>query len=205
MAKQTTKKKYVRNPSFVIEMEDGRTMSGKLYPDVAPNTVYNFISLCNKGQYDGTTFHRIVKGFMIQGGCPKGDGTGTAGYSIKGEFSANSHINNLKHELGVLSMARQEKPNTASCQFFICLDDPKKTYPLNGFYASFGRVIEGLDLLKEIGSDEINPETEMAVKPRVIKTIRVDTHNVEYPEPDKVNRLKEFFRKKERTKPAMVF
>ena len=199
------KKKYVRNPSVYIEMEDGRVMSGKLYPEVAPNTVNNFIALANSGFYDGTIFHRVVPGFMIQGGCPDGTGRGGAGYTIRGEFSANSHITGLKHEFGVISMDRQEKADTASSQFFICLDDPKKTYPLNGFYASFGRIIEGLDVLAEIGADETDPETERPLEPRVIKKITVDTFGVEYPEPEKINKFREFFRKKERTKPAIVF
>lgn len=204
MAKQE-KKKHVRNPSVTIEMEDGGIMVAKLYPDVAPNTVNNFIYLANQGFYDGTIFHRIVPGFMIQGGCPDGTGRGGAGYTIEGEFSANMHINGLKHEFGVISMARQEKPDTASSQFFICLDDPKKTYPLNGFYASFGRVIEGLDVLAGIGADETDPETERPLNPRIIKRITVDTHGAEYPEPEKITKIKSLFRKKRRTKPAIVF
>ncbi len=131
-----------KKPIVTIEMEDGKVMKAELYPEIAPITVENFVSLINKGFYDGLTFHRIIRGFMIQGGCPLGNGTGGPGYTIKGEFKANGVENNLKHEKGVLSMARAMDPNSAGSQFFIM----HETSPhLDGQYAAFGKVIEGVE------------------------------------------------------------
>ena len=137
------------NPTFVITMEDGREMTGELYPDIAPQSVGNFVSLANKGFYDGLIFHRVIPGFMIQGGCPNGTGMGGPGHTIKGEFRNNGVVNNIKHERGVLSMARSMMPNSAGSQFFIM----HKTSPhLDGQYAAFGRVIEGIEVVDEIAS-----------------------------------------------------
>lgn len=131
----------------VIEMEDGRTMKGELYPDIAPETVKNFKSLIKQGFYDGLTFHRVIPGFMIQGGCPLGTGTGGPGHTIKGEFSKNGFENNLCHERGVLSMARSGNPNSAGSQFFIMTSESPH---LDGSYAAFGKITEGLDVVDEI-------------------------------------------------------
>ena len=133
-----------KNPIVTIEMENGDKMVAELYPHIAPNTVNNFISLVNSGYYDGIIFHRVIKGFMIQGGCPNGNGMGGPGYSIAGEFSSNGFTNNLKHEKGVLSMARTMQPNSAGSQFFIM---HKNSPHLDGQYAAFGRVIEGMDVV----------------------------------------------------------
>ena len=154
---------------FTIEMENGGVMTGELYENIAPATVENFEKLANEGFYDGLIFHRVIPGFMIQGGCPDGTGMGGPGYSIKGEFTMNGHQNNLKHERGVLSMARAMDPNSAGSQFFIMTT----TSPhLDGQYASFGRVLEGLETADEI----VNAERDVFDKPmvdQVIKTIRV--------------------------------
>lgn len=137
------------NPIVTITMEDGRIMRGELYPEKAPNTVNNFISLANKGFYDGLTFHRVIPGFMIQGGCPQGTGMGGPGHTIKGEFAANGVKNDLKHTRGVLSMARSGNPNSAGSQFFIMHADAPH---LDGQYAAFGKVIEGMDVVDEIAA-----------------------------------------------------
>jgi len=154
---------------FTIEMENGGVMTGELYENIAPATVENFEKLANEGFYDGLIFHRVIPGFMIQGGCPDGTGMGGPGYSIKGEFTMNGHQNNLKHERGVLSMARAMDPNSAGSQFFIMTT----TSPhLDGQYASFGRVMEGMETADEI----VNAERDVFDKPmvdQVIKTIRV--------------------------------
>ena len=154
---------------FTIEMENGGVMTGELYENIAPATVENFEKLANEGFYDGLIFHRVIPGFMIQGGCPDGTGMGGPGYSIKGEFTMNGHQNNLKHERGVLSMARAMDPNSAGSQFFIMTT----TSPhLDGQYASFGRVLEGMETADEI----VNAERDVFHKPmvdQVIKTIRV--------------------------------
>ncbi len=154
---------------FTIEMENGGVMTGELYENIAPATVENFEKLANEGFYDGLIFHRVIPGFMIQGGCPDGTGMGGPGYSIKGEFTMNGHQNNLKHERGVLSMARAMDPNSAGSQFFIMTT----TSPhLDGQYASFGRVLEGMETADEI----VNAERDVFDKPmvdQVIKTIRV--------------------------------
>lgn len=135
------------NPIVTIEMENGDVMKAELYPEIAPNTVNNFISLINKGFYDGVCFHRVISGFMIQGGDPKGNGTGGPGYSIKGEFSANGFKNELKHDRGVLSMARTMAPNSAGSQFFIMHENSPH---LDGQYAAFGKLIEGIDVVDKI-------------------------------------------------------
>ncbi|MDE6024221.1 MAG: peptidylprolyl isomerase [Lachnospiraceae bacterium] len=168
------------NPIVTITMESGDVMKFELYPDIAPNTVKNFISLINKGFYDGLIFHRIIEGFMIQGGCPEGTGMGGPGYSIKGEFSQNGFQNDLKHEPGVLSMARSMMPNSAGSQFFIM----HKTSPhLDGAYAAFGKITEGLDVVNKLAS----VPTGFGDKPledQVIKTVTVDTMGVAYDEPE---------------------
>ena len=141
------------NPVVTIEMENGKVMKAELYPEIAPNTVNNFISLINKGFYDGVIFHRVISGFMIQGGDPKGTGTGGPGYSIKGEFSSNGFKNDLKHDRGVLSMARTMAPNSAGSQFFIMHAEAPH---LDGQYAAFGKLTEGFDVLDEIASTRVD-------------------------------------------------
>ena len=163
------KKKYVRNPSVYIEMEDGRVMSGKLYPEVAPNTVNNFIALANSGFYDGTIFHRVVPGFMIQGGCPRGNGTGGPGWTIKGEFSANGVKNDLKHTRGVLSMARAMDPNSAGSQFFIMVADAPH---LDGQYAAFGKITDGMETADQIVGVR-RDWSDCPLEKQIIKTIKV--------------------------------
>lgn len=169
------------NPIVTIEMEDGGIIKAELYPEVAPNTVNNFISLINKGFYNGVIFHRVIPGFMIQGGDPTGTGMGGPGYSIKGEFTMNRFQNNLKHDRGVLSMARTMAPNSAGSQFFIMHENSPH---LDGQYASFGKVIEGMDVVDAIA----NVRTDRADKPKepqVMKKVTVDTFGVEYAEPQK--------------------
>lgn len=171
-----------QNPIVTIEMENGGIIKAELYPEVAPNTVNNFISLINKGFYNGVIFHRVIPGFTIQGGDPKGQGIGGPGYSIKGEFTANRFENNLKHDRGVLSMARTMNPNSAGSQFFIMVE---KAPHLDGQYASFGKVIEGMDVADAI----VNTRTNAMDKPLVdqrMKTVTVETFGVEYAEPVKV-------------------
>ena len=172
---------FVANPIVTITMENGDVMKAELYPDIAPNTVNNFISLIKKGFYDGVIFHRVIKGFMIQGGDPQGIGIGGPGYSIKGEFSQNGFKNDLKHTPGVLSMARSMMPDSAGSQFFIM----HETSPhLDGSYAAFGKVIEGLEIVDKIA----NVPTDYSDKPRVeqkMKTVTVETFGVDYPEPEK--------------------
>ena len=171
----------VANPIVTITMENGDVMKAELYPEIAPNTVNNFISLVKKGFYDGVIFHRVIKGFMIQGGDPQGIGIGGPGYSIKGEFSQNGFANDLKHTPGVLSMARSMMPDSAGSQFFIM----HETSPhLDGAYAAFGKVIEGLDVVDKIA----NVPTDYSDKPRQeqkMKTVTVETFGVDYPEPEK--------------------
>ncbi len=167
------------NPKITFEMESGSKMVAELYPEIAPNTVNNFISLVKKGFYDGIIFHRVIPGFMIQGGDPDGRGTGGPGYSIKGEFLANGVVNELKHTRGVLSMARAQHPDSAGSQFFI-MSDPAPH--LDGQYAAFGKVIEGLETIDEI----ISVPTDMMDKPlyeQKIKSVTVDTFGEEYPQP----------------------
>ncbi len=169
------------NPVVTIIMENGDVMKAELYPEVAPNTVNNFISLVKKGYYDGLIFHRVIRGFMIQGGCPLGTGMGGPGYSIKGEFSQNGFNNDLKHTEGVLSMARSMMPNSAGSQFFIMHKDAPH---LDGAYAAFGKVTEGMDVVNKI-AEERTDYSDRPLKTQKIKSMTVDTFGVEYPEPEK--------------------
>ena len=169
------------NPIVTINMEDGSVIKAELYPDIAPNSVNNFISLIKNGFYDGLIFHRVIKGFMIQGGCPEGTGMGGPGYSIKGEFASNGVKNNLKHTKGVLSMARAMSPNSAGSQFFIMHEDAPH---LDGEYAAFGKVIEGMDVVDKI-ANEATDYSDRPLSEQKIKTVTVDTLGVEYPEPEK--------------------
>ena len=169
------------NPIVTFEMENGDVMKAELYPEIAPNTVNNFISLVKKGFYDGVIFPRVIPGFMIQGGDPKGMGIGGPGYGIKGEFLQNGFKNELKHTRGVLSMARAANPNSAGSQFFIMHED---TPHLDGGYAAFGKVIEGIEAVDHI----CDVRTDWNDKPRipqVMKKVTVETFGVEYPEPEK--------------------
>lgn len=171
-----------QNPVVTIEMENGGIIKAELYPDVAPNSVNNFISLIQKGFYDGLIFHRCIPGFMIQGGCPQGTGMGGPGYSIKGEFAHNGVQNDLLHDRGVLSMARAMNPNSAGSQFFIMVE---KAPHLDGEYAAFGKVIEGMDVADAI----VSVKTDWNDRPREeqkMKKVTVDTFGVDYPEPEKV-------------------
>lgn len=169
------------NPVVTIIMENGDVMKAELYPEVAPNTVNNFISLVKKGYYDGLIFHRVIRGFMIQGGCPQGTGMGGPGYSIKGEFSQNGFKNDLKHTEGVLSMARSMMPNSAGSQFFIMHKDAPH---LDGAYAAFGKVTEGMDVVNKI-AEERTDYSDRPLKTQKIKSMTVDTFGVEYPESEK--------------------
>ena len=170
-----------KNPIVTIEMENGDIMKAELYPNIAPNTVNNFIDLVKKGYYDGLIFHRVINGFMIQGGCPDGNGMGGPGYSIKGEFSQNGFTNNFKHTEGVLSMARSMMPNSAGSQFFIM----HKTSPhLDGSYAAFGKIIEGMDVVNAIASVDTD-YSDRPVKVQRMAKVTVDTFGTEYPEPEK--------------------
>ena len=167
------------NPVVTITMENGDVMKAELYPEIAPNTVNNFISLVKKGFYDGLIFHRVIKGFMIQGGCPLGTGTGNPGYSIKGEFSNNGFTNQLKHDTGVLSMARSMMPNSAGSQFFI---RHKPAPHLDGEYAAFGKIIEGMDVVDKIACEKTFRDSPY--HKQVMKSVTVDTFGVDYPEPE---------------------
>ena len=170
------------NPVITFEMSDGGIMKGELYPNIAPNTVNNFISLVNKGYYDGLTFHRVIPGFMIQGGCPNGTGMGGPGYSIKGEFVQNGFANELTHQPGVLSMARSMSPDSAGSQFFIM----HETAPhLDGAYAGFGKITEGLEEVNKIAATP-RDYSDKPLEPVVIKKVTVDTFDEEYPDPMKV-------------------
>ncbi|MCD6435344.1 MAG: peptidylprolyl isomerase [Clostridiales bacterium] len=170
------------NPIIEIKMTSGKVMKLELYPEVAPNTVNNFISLANKNYYDGLIFHRVIKGFMIQGGCPKGTGTGGPGYGIKGEFLANKFDNKLNHTKGIISMARSQSPNSAGSQFFIMHEDSTH---LDGQYAAFGKLIEGVDVLDEI-AETATAYGDKPVIEQKIESITVDTNGVEYPEPERI-------------------
>lgn len=170
------------NPIVTIEMENGKVIKAELYPEIAPNTVNNFLSLVNKGYYDGLTFHRVIYGFMIQGGCPNGTGMGGPGYSIKGEFASNGVKNTLAHTPGVLSMARSMMPNSAGSQFFIM---HKAAPHLNGEYAAFGKVIEGMEVVDEIAECDTD-FADKPLDPQVMKRITAETFGLEYPEPEKV-------------------
>ena len=169
------------NPVVTIIMENGDVMKAELYPEVAPNTVNNFISLVKKGYYDGLIFHRVIRGFMIQGGCPQGTGMGGPGYSIKGEFSQNGVKNDLKHTKGVLSMARSMMPNSAGSQFFIMHKDAPH---LDGAYAAFGKVTEGMNVVDKIANERTD-YSDRPLKEQKIKSMTVDTFGVDYPEPEK--------------------
>ncbi len=170
------------NPIVTIEMENGDMIRAELYPEIAPNTVNNFISLVKKGFYDGVIFHRVIPGFMIQGGDPQGKGIGGPGYSIRGEFSGNGFPNTLKHDRGVLSMARTMAPNSAGSQFFIMHEEAPH---LDGQYAAFGRVIEGIEAVDRIAAVRTDYNDKPRI-PQVMKKVTVDTFGVEYPEPEKV-------------------
>ncbi|AJY76684.1 peptidylprolyl isomerase [Paenibacillus beijingensis] len=173
----------VKHPVVTIEMDSGKTIRLELYPEVAPNTVNNFISLVNKGFYNGTVFHRVIPGFMIQGGDPEGTGAGGPGYSIAGEFSGNGFKNDLKHTRGVLSMARSQHPNSAGSQFFIMVADAPH---LDGQYAAFGKVTEGMEVVDEI----VNLPRDSQDKPEqlpVMKSVTVDTLGMMFKEPEKAN------------------
>ena len=172
----------MENPIITIEMEDGGIIKAELYPTIAPNTVHNFISLAKSGYYDGLIFHRVIPGFMIQGGCPVGKGHGDPGYSIRGEFSSNGFKNGLKHDVGVLSMARSGDPDSAGSQFFIM---HAASPHLDGQYAAFGKVIEGQDVVDKIATTPRNHADKPDADQRM-KRVTVDTHGVEYPAPKKV-------------------
>jgi len=170
------------NPIVTIEMENGDIIKAELYPETAPNSVNNFISLVRKGFYDGLIFHRCIPGFMIQGGCPQGTGTGGPGYAIKGEFTGNGFRNGLNHDRGVLSMARAMDPDSAGSQFFIMVD---KAPHLDGQYAAFGKVVEGMEAVDTI----VAVKTDWNDRPRQeqkMKKVTVETFGTDYPEPEKV-------------------
>ena len=169
------------NPIVTFEMENGAVMTAELYPEIAPNTVNNFISLVKKGFYDGLIFHRVISGFMIQGGDPKGIGVGGPGYGIKGEFLQNGFKNDLKHSRGVLSMARSGNPNSAGSQFFIMHEDSPH---LDGGYAAFGKLIEGIEVVDKICSVRTDWNDKPRI-PQVMKKVTVETFGVDYPEPEK--------------------
>lgn len=170
------------NPIVTIEMENGKKIVAELYPDIAPQSVRNFISLANAGFYNGLIFHRCIYGFMIQGGCPDGTGMGGPGYCIKGEFKANGFNNDLRHSRGVLSMARA-RSGLCGSQFFIMHKDSPH---LDGEYAAFGMVIDGMDVVDAIASAPRNMMTNKPKKPQVMASVTVDTKGVEYPEPEKL-------------------
>ncbi len=168
------------NPIITINMENGDVMKAELYPDIAPNTVNNFITLVKRGYYDGLTFHRVIPGFMIQGGCPEGTGMGGPGYSIRGEFSQNGFSNNLAHTPGVLSMARAMHPDSAGSQFFIMHESAPH---LDGAYAAFGKLTEGLDIVDKIANTP-RDYSDRPLTPQRISSITVDTLGESYPEPE---------------------
>ena len=171
-----------QNPIITITMENGDIMKAELYPDIAPISVNNFISLASNGFYDGLIFHRVINGFMIQGGCPDGTGMGGPGYCIRGEFARNGVVNELKHTPGVLSMARAMSPNSAGSQFFIM----HKTAPhLDGSYAAFGKIIEGMDVVNRIA--EVDTDySDRPMEEQKIKSVTADTFGMDYPEPEKM-------------------
>ena len=171
------------NPTFKITMENGSVIEGELYPEIAPQSVYNFIDLANHNFYDGLIFHRVIPGFMIQGGCPEGTGMGGPGYCIKGEFFYNGVKNELKHKRGVLSMARSQSPNSAGSQFFIMHENAPH---LDGQYAAFGKVTSGLEVVDAIASVKTNYQ-DRPLEEQKIASITVDTHGETYPEPKKLS------------------
>ena len=170
------------NPIMTLTMANGKKIVAELYPEKAPQSVYNFISLANKGFYDGLIFHRVIPGFMIQGGCPDSTGMGGPGYCIKGEFLFNGVKNDLKHKRGVLSMARSSSPNSAGSQFFIMHEDAKH---LDGQYAAFGKVTEGMDVVDAIANTKTGPADRPVAEQKIV-SIRVDTQGQTYPEPEKL-------------------
>lgn len=170
------------NPIVTFEMENGDVFKAELYPEIAPNTVNNFISLVKQGFYDGLIFHRVIKGFMIQGGDPEGTGMGGPGYSIRGEFNSNGFKNDLAHEEGVLSMARTMMPNSAGSQFFIM---HKNSPHLDGEYAGFGKVIEGMDVVNKIAESKTD-RSDKPIEEKKIARLTVETFGQEYPEPEKM-------------------
>lgn len=169
------------NPIVTMELQNGDIIKIELYPEIAPNTVNNFISLVKKGFYDGLKFHRVIRGFMIQGGDPEGTGMGGPDYKIKGEFSYNGFKNDLKHTAGVLSMARSQLPNSAGSQFFIMHKDSPH---LDGSYAAFGKVIEGMEFVNKIADTKTN-QSDAPLEPQIAKKLTVETNGVEYSEPEK--------------------
>lgn len=169
-----------QNPIVTITMQNGDVIKAELYPEIAPNTVNNFVSLASKGFYDGIIFHRVIRGFMIQGGDPEGIGIGGPGYSIKGEFSQNGFTNDLKHEPGVLSMARAMNPDSAGSQFFIM---HKNSPHLDGAYAAFGKVIEGFENVEKIANTATDYQ-DRPLEPQTMKSVTVETFGVSYPEPE---------------------
>ncbi len=173
-----------KNPIVTMTVNGGDVIKIELYPEIAPESVNNFVSLINKKFYDGLTFHRVINGFMIQGGCPDGTGMGGPGYSIKGEFAQNGFANNLKHTEGVLSMARSMLPNSAGSQFFIM---HKNSPHLDGAYAAFGKVVEGMEVVNQIAETRTDFR-DKPLQPQVIDSVTVDTDGVTYPEPEKLPR-----------------
>ncbi len=169
-----------QNPIVTITMQGGGVIKAELYPEIAPNTVHNFLSLVDKGYYNGLIFHRVIKGFMIQGGDPEGTGMGGPGYSIKGEFTANGFRNDLKHTVGVLSMARTNIPDTAGSQFFIMHKDSPF---LDGAYAAFGKVIEGMEVVNRIAETDTDFQ-DRPLQDQVMETVTAETFGVTYPEPE---------------------
>ena len=174
--------KEAKNPLVTIVLEDDKEIKLELYPEIAPNTVNNFISLVEQDYYNGVIFHRVIEGFMIQGGDPDGTGRGGPGYSIKGEFSSNGFENELKHERGVISMARSRNPDSAGSQFFII---HQKAPHLDGQYAAFGKVIEGIEYVDEIATVKTGAG-DRPKEEQVMKEVRVETYGVDYPEPEKI-------------------
>ena len=170
------------NPIVTFEMENGDIMKAELYPEIAPNTVNNFISLVQNGFYDGLIFHRVIRGFMIQGGCPDGTGMGGPGYTIKGEFSQKGFANDLRHTEGVLSMARAMHPDSAGSQFFIM---HKNSPHLDGAYAAFGKITEGMDIVNKI-AETATDYSDRPLEEQKMKKVTVDTMGVEYPAPERV-------------------
>lgn len=170
------------NPIVTFEMENGDIMKAELYPEIAPNTVNNFISLVQNGFYDGLIFHRVIRGFMIQGGCPDGTGMGGPGYTIKGEFSQNGFANDLRHTEGVLSMARAMHPDSAGSQFFIM---HKNSPHLDGAYAAFGKITEGMDIVNKI-AETATDYSDRPLEEQKMKKVTVDTMGVAYPVPERV-------------------
>lgn len=170
------------NPIVTFEMENGDIMKAELYPEIAPNTVNNFISLVQNGFYDGLIFHRVIRGFMIQGGCPDGTGMGGPGYTIKGEFTQNGFANDLRHTEGVLSMARAMHPDSAGSQFFIM---HKNSPHLDGAYAAFGKITEGMDIVNKI-AETATDYSDRPLEEQKMKKVTVDTMGVEYPVPERV-------------------